>query len=72
MTIIGFVCSLFSSATGMLYLVYKLMNGNSFEVGIAPIVIGFFFMSSFQLILLDILGNMSVLFLQKLKIVLMS
>lgn len=43
--------------TAMFYLVYKLIFWNSFTVGIAPLVIGFFTLLSIQLIGLGILGE---------------
>ena len=41
----------------LFYFVYKLVFWNSFTVGIAPVVIGVFFLISIQLIGLGILGE---------------
>ncbi len=41
----------------MFYLVYKLLNWYSFEVGSAPMVIGIFFFSSVQLFFIGIIGE---------------
>jgi len=56
-TFSGFALSLVSLLTALFYLVYKLMFWNSFTVGIAPVVIGVFFLISIQLIGLGILGE---------------
>lgn len=39
------------------YLLYKLVYWNSFSLGLAPVVIGLFFISSVQLIFLGVLGE---------------
>ena len=41
----------------MFYLVYKLIFWRSFSVGIAPVVLGLFFLGSVQLIALGIIGE---------------
>jgi hypothetical protein len=41
----------------LFYLVYKLIYWNSFELGLAPLVVGIFFFSSVQLIFLGIVGE---------------
>ena len=56
-TFSGFALSLVSLLTAFFYLVYKLVFWNSFSVGIAPVVIGVFFLVSIQLIGLGILGE---------------
>jgi glycosyltransferase involved in cell wall biosynthesis len=56
-TFSGFALSLLSLLTAFFYLVYKLVFWNSFSVGIAPVVIGVFFLVSIQLIGLGILGE---------------
>ncbi len=53
----GFLGSFASFLTGFGYLVYKLLFWRSFDVGIAPLVIGGFFVASLQLIFLGILGE---------------
>ena len=53
----GFVSAFFSFAVGMFYLVYKLVFWNHFNVGIAPVVLGLFFLGSVQLIALGIIGE---------------
>lgn len=56
-TFSGFALSLLSLLTAFFYLVYKLVFWNSFSVGIAPALIGVFFLVSIQLIGLGILGE---------------
>lgn len=56
-TLLGFSCSVLSLLVGLVYLVYKLMFWASFTVGIAPLVIGLFFLGSVQLLSLGILGE---------------
>jgi len=43
--------------TGFGYLLAKLFFGNSFALGVAPLVLGFFFLSSVQMVFLGILGE---------------
>jgi glycosyltransferase involved in cell wall biosynthesis len=54
---IGFFTSICSFLIAMFYLVYKLLNWYSFEVGSAPMVIGIFFFSSVQLFFIGIIGE---------------
>ena len=56
-TFLGFILSFFSLFTAFIYFVYKLMYWNSFEVGIAPLVIGIFGFASIQILLLGIIGE---------------
>lgn len=56
-TLLGFLGSAFSLFVAFLYLIYKLVNWNSFEVGIAPLVIGLFLFNSIILMILGILGE---------------
>ena len=46
-----------SLLVGSLYLVYKLLFWSNFTVGIAPLVIGLFFLGSVQLLSMGILGE---------------
>jgi glycosyltransferase involved in cell wall biosynthesis len=54
---IGFVTSILSFLTALVYLVYKLFYWEDFEVGMAPLVIGVFFFSSVQLFFIGIIGE---------------
>lgn len=53
----GFVSAAISFAIGMFYLAYKLVFWSHFDVGIAPVVLGLFFLGSVQLIALGIIGE---------------
>ncbi len=57
MTLLGFFASLVSFVVGIIYLFYKLLFWNSFTLGIAPIVIGIFIVSSIQITLLGLVGE---------------
>ena len=56
-TMTGFVLAMLSLLVGMGYFIYKLIFWQSFQVGIAPLVIGLFFFSSVQLVFLGIVGE---------------
>ncbi|MFH1387623.1 MAG: glycosyltransferase family 2 protein [bacterium] len=56
-TMLGFLISILSILTAFGYLIYKLVFWNNFNVGIAPLVIGFFFFASVQLFFIGILGE---------------
>lgn len=56
-TFFGFFGALFSSLVGIGYLAYKLMYWQRFNAGIAPLVIGFFFLGSMQLLFMGIIGE---------------
>lgn len=56
-TLLGFGCSAASLFVGLAYLFYKLLFWSHFTVGIAPLVIGLFFLGSVQLLSLGILGE---------------
>jgi len=53
----GFASAFLSFLVGMFYLVYKLVFWANFNVGIAPVVLGLFFLGSIQLIALGIIGE---------------
>jgi polyisoprenyl-phosphate glycosyltransferase len=56
-TMIGFALALLSLMVALGYLLAKLMFWNRFELGIAPVLIGFFFVSSVQLFFVGIVGE---------------
>jgi glycosyltransferase involved in cell wall biosynthesis len=56
-TFTGFTMALLSFLVAVGYLVAKLIFWEKFSLGIAPLIIGFFFFSSVQLIFLGILGE---------------
>jgi len=53
----GAVSSLMCFLIGLAYLIYKILFWNSFQLGIAPLVVGAFFFFSVQLIFIGILGE---------------
>ena len=57
MILSGFVLSAFSILISIVFLFYKLLFWNSFNLGIAPLVIGLFFISGFQIFLLGLVGE---------------
>lgn len=56
-TMLGFIAALFSFLVGFVYLIYKLIFWAQFSVGLAPALIGLFFLGSVQLIFLGVAGE---------------
>lgn len=56
-TIVGFIFSLLSLFAATVYFIVKLLMWNSFDIGIAPLVIGLFLFSSVQLFFTGVLGE---------------
>jgi polyisoprenyl-phosphate glycosyltransferase len=56
-TMLGFGASIMSFLVGLGYLLYKLVFWQNFSVGIAPVVVGVFFLGSLQLFFIGILGE---------------
>ncbi len=56
-TVIGLLCGALSLALGFYYLIMKLLFWNTFQAGIAPIMVMFFFFFSILFGLLGILGE---------------
>lgn len=54
---IGFTVAIISLLIAFVYFVYKLVFWNDFQLGIAPLVIGIFFMGGIQLFFLGIIGE---------------
>jgi polyisoprenyl-phosphate glycosyltransferase len=57
MTFTGFTGAVLSFLLGVAYLFYKLLFWRSFSVGIAPLVIGMFFVSSILLVFMGVMGE---------------
>lgn len=55
--IFGFILSFTSIIVSVIFFLYKLFFWDSFDLGIAPIIIGFFFISAIQMILLGFVGE---------------
>ncbi len=56
-TMFGFAAGFLSFLTGIAYLIYKLLFWQQFALGIAPLIIGFFFFGSVQLFFIGIIGE---------------
>ncbi len=56
-TVIGMFCALVSFIVGCVYLVYKIIYWNTFSAGLAPLIIGMFFMGAVQLICIGLAGE---------------
>ncbi len=56
-TFTGFVGAAVSFLAGLAYFVYKLLFWQEFSVGIAPLVIGVFFLGSLQMLFLGVIGE---------------
>ena len=67
MVILGFMTAFFSFIVALAYFIYKLMHWNSFDAGIAPIIIGLFFVAAIQLLCIGILGQYLVTIIRKIK-----
>jgi hypothetical protein len=57
LTIVGFIGSGFSFLIAFVYLIYKLLNWQTFNLGIAPAIIGIFLLESLQLFFLGFIGE---------------
>jgi glycosyltransferase involved in cell wall biosynthesis len=65
---IGFLSSLVSFLVGMVYLIYKLIDWQNFSLGLAPVILGLFFLGSVQLFFLGIVGEyIGAIYIQVLK-----
>ena len=53
----GFFSGAMSFLVGLVYLIYKLVDWRNFSLGLAPVVIGLFFLGSVQLFFLGIVGE---------------
>ena len=56
-TFCGFAGALLSVLVSLAYLIYKLIFWSNFSVGIAPLVIGVFFLMSIQMLFMGIVGE---------------
>lgn len=56
-TMLGFAASALSFLVGLAYLIYKLFFWERFALGMAPVVIGLFFVGSVQLFFIGIIGE---------------
>jgi glycosyltransferase involved in cell wall biosynthesis len=56
-TLLGFILSSVSILTAIVFFVYKILFWDSFELGIAPVIIGIFGFGGFQMFLLGLVGE---------------
>ena len=56
-TFVGFAASFTSMLVAIVFLFRKLLNWNSFDAGVAPLIIGLFFIASIQIFLLGFIGE---------------
>ena len=56
-TIFGLFISAISFVVGLVYLIFKLIYWNNFQIGLAPLVIGMCFLGGVQLLFLGLLGE---------------
>jgi glycosyltransferase involved in cell wall biosynthesis len=56
-TMVGFITAWISLLVGLFYLVYKLIYWDTFTAGLAPLVVGLFFVGGVQLFFLGIVGE---------------
>ena len=54
---IGFGMSIFSFLIALVYLIRKLIHWQDFQLGLAPLVVGIFFLGSIQLFFIGVLGE---------------
>ena len=57
MSFAGLILGLASLGVGLVYLFLKLLNWDSFDLGLAPIAVGLFFLGAVQLFCIGILGE---------------
>ena len=56
-TFVGMITGLISLLIGLLYFIGKILFWDSFNLGIAPLIIGFFIITSIQIFLLGFIGE---------------
>lgn len=56
-TFFGVLCGIVSAVIGLVYLIWKLICWNSFAAGMAPILIGMFFLGAIQLFFIGFIGE---------------
>lgn len=54
---LGFITAIISFVIGLFYLVFKLIEWQNFTLGMAPLVVGLFFLGGIQLLFLGIVGE---------------
>ena len=64
-TFIGLATSIISLIVAIIFFIRKLLDWESFTVGVAPLIIGFFFIASLQIFLLGFIGEYVMNILQQ-------
>ena len=54
---VGFFAGIFSVLVALIFLIYKLLFWDSFEWGVAPLIIGVFGFASLQIFMLGFIGE---------------
>jgi glycosyltransferase involved in cell wall biosynthesis len=54
---IGFFVAFFSLLVALAYIIYKILFWNEFQLGVAPLIFGIFFMGGIQLLFLGVIGE---------------
>jgi glycosyltransferase involved in cell wall biosynthesis len=57
MTLVGFFLSLLLLGIGIFFLFYKLLYWSSFQLGLAPLILGVFFGMSIQIMMIGVIGE---------------
>lgn len=57
MTFVGFISAVINLLISFIYLIIKILYWNSFEIGVAPLIIGVFFFNSILMISMGLLGE---------------
>jgi glycosyltransferase involved in cell wall biosynthesis len=57
MVFFGFVSSIISLIIAFFFLIYKIIFWNSFQLGLAPILVGFFGLASLQIMIIGFIGE---------------
>jgi hypothetical protein len=67
LTMAGLITSLVSVGIAITYLILKLLNWDSFDLGLAPLVIGVFFFGAVQVFALGLIGELLVSVQQRIR-----
>ena len=67
LTMAGLITSMFSVGIAITYLMLKLSNWDSFDLGLAPLVIGVFFFGAVQVFALGLIGELLVSVQQRIR-----
>jgi hypothetical protein len=57
MIIFGFFSGFLSFLTAIVFFFYKIFNWYSFQLGLAPILVGFFGIASIQIMIIGLIGE---------------